>query len=240
MTLYFAYGTTQQGFPHHRELGLPERVGRGRLRESNAIVVPREPACGNPGCRFLHRMAVLVPNQWSLHAEGDVFEVDDAQLERLDGLELAGPYERAEVALDDGRTAVAYTAKEPFRWYQLVTAGLADAVEVYDVRDHEQLKPCCTNDPGHEPPHDVEDPLDPERLKIKQLRDQVMGFIARPSSANLHILEATAATTPGRFAIYAHSAMIDWRHAHGLSENTGPRDDLARRMQAVLDQFSPS
>jgi Gamma-glutamyl cyclotransferase, AIG2-like len=239
MTLYFAYGTTQQGFSHHRELGLPERVRRGKLAQSNGIVVPRDPACSNPACRYLHRMAVLVPNQWNLHAEGDVFEVDEAQLQRLDALELGGPYERAEVELDGGGTAVAYTAKEPFRWYELVSAGLADAVEVYEHQD-ERLKPCCQAEPDHEPPHDVIDPLDPERLAVKRLRTTVQGFLAAPHSANLHILEATAATTPGRFAIYVHSAMIDWRHDQGIDENTGDRDDLARRMQAVVDQFSPS
>jgi gamma-glutamylcyclotransferase (GGCT)/AIG2-like uncharacterized protein YtfP len=239
MTLYFAYGTTQQGLPHHRALGLPERLARGKLKESNAIVVPREPACSNPGCRLEHRMAVLVPNQWNLHAEGDLFEVDDAQLARLDELELAGPYARAEVALAEGGTAVAYTAKEPFRWYQLVSAGLADAVEVHEPGG-ERLKPCCQADPGHPPPHDVKDPLDPERLAVQRLRDTVTGFLAAPHSANLHILEATAATTPGRFAIHVHSAMIDWRHDQGLDENTGDRDDLVRRVQAVLAQFSPS
>jgi Gamma-glutamyl cyclotransferase, AIG2-like len=239
MRLYFAYGTTQQGFPQHRELGLPDRVRRGTLRESNGIVVARDPACSNPACRYLHRMAALVPSQWNLHAEGDLFEVDDAAVQRLDALELAGPYERAEVELAGGGTAVAYTAKEPLRWYDLATAGLADAVEVYEAQD-EQLKPCCQADPGHEPPHDVTDPLDPDRLANKRLRDHVQGFIARPASANLHVLEATAATTRGRFAICVHSAMIDWRHDQGSNEDTGDRDDLARRMQAVLDQFSPS
>ena len=93
---YFAYGTTQQGFPHHRELYdlLGEPVGRFRTVEPYAIVVPHAAACSNPGCRFVHRMAALVRGDWDVHAEGDVFLVSDEALAALDRLELSGPYTR--------------------------------------------------------------------------------------------------------------------------------------------------
>jgi gamma-glutamylcyclotransferase (GGCT)/AIG2-like uncharacterized protein YtfP len=165
---YFAYGTTQHGFPHQRELGLGEPVGRFRTVEAHAIVMPREPACSNPGCRHLHRMAALVRGHWSLHAQGDVFLVGDDELAALDALELSGPYVRGSVevvALDGGQRyeAHAYPAQEPLRWAELVRAGLADALETYPLQPTEP-KACCAREPGHAPPHDVVDPLDPARL----------------------------------------------------------------------------
>jgi hypothetical protein len=163
---YFAYGTTQSGFLHHRALepvlGAP--VGRFRTVEPHGIVVPREAACSNPGCRFKHRMAALVRGHWSLHAEGDVFLVED--FGPLDALELSGPYTREtiEVVRGDGERLVAqaYPAAEPARWAQLVAAGLADALEAYprELAETSELKACCTAKPGHEPPHDVLDPFD--------------------------------------------------------------------------------
>jgi gamma-glutamylcyclotransferase (GGCT)/AIG2-like uncharacterized protein YtfP len=164
-TRYFAYGTTQAGFAHHEALGLGAPAGRYRTAEAAGIVVPREPACSNPGCRYRHRMAVLVPGHWDLHPEGDVFEVDDAMLAKLDALELAGPYVRTAIALRDGPPAIAYVAAQPLRWVELVSAGLADAVETYTAADPAP-KPCCVARPGHAPPHDVSDPLD--RLAVSR------------------------------------------------------------------------
>jgi len=165
-TPYFAYGTTQSGFLHHRALepvlGAP--VGRFRTVEAHGIVVPREAACGNPGCRFKHRMAVLVRGHWNLHAVGDVFAVED--FAALDALELTGPYTREtiDVVAADGRrlTAQAYPAAEPARWAQLVAAGLAEALEAYprELAEAAELKDCCAADPAHAPPHDVLDPLE--------------------------------------------------------------------------------
>ena len=120
---YFAYGTTQKGFPHHRELYdlLGEPVGRFRTVEPYAIVVPHAAACSNPGCRFVHRMAALVRGDWDVHAEGDVFLVSDEALAALDRLELAGPYTRASVRVDE-YVAQAYPASEPDRWAELGAA----------------------------------------------------------------------------------------------------------------------
>jgi gamma-glutamylcyclotransferase (GGCT)/AIG2-like uncharacterized protein YtfP len=166
VTAYFAYGTTQRGFPHwhERRALLGEPLGRFRTVAPHAVVVPREAACGNPGCRFVHRMAALVPGEFGLHAEGDVFLVGADALAALDELELGGPYTRAELAVAAGArrlVAVAYPAREPRRWAELVRAGHADALAVYPpaLAGAAALKACCAAAPGHAPPHDVLDPL---------------------------------------------------------------------------------
>jgi gamma-glutamylcyclotransferase (GGCT)/AIG2-like uncharacterized protein YtfP len=159
---YFAYGTTQQGFPHHRELYdlLGEPVGRHRTVEPYAIVVPHEAACNNPGCRFVHRMAALVPFEGDLHAEGDVFLVSEAALAALDRLELSGPYTRETVVVGE-YAAQAYPVREPDRWVELVRRGRAAALPAYPrelANAVNTLKPCCEASPGHPPPHDVIEP----------------------------------------------------------------------------------
>ena len=107
-------------------------------------------------------MAVLCQGHWKLQPERDVFEIDGAMLDKLDALELAGPYTRVEVDLSDGSPAVAYRAAPPLPWMNLANVGLADVVEVYEHTDA-ILKPCCQADPAHDGPHDVKDPLDPDR-----------------------------------------------------------------------------
>jgi gamma-glutamylcyclotransferase (GGCT)/AIG2-like uncharacterized protein YtfP len=165
---YFAYGTTQQGFVHHRRLVdvLGPPVARSRTVQAHAVVVPREAACSNPGCEYVHRMAALVPGVEGVRVEGDLFAVAEDAIEALDRLELAGPYVRGSVdvvALDSGVTsvAVAYLASEPERWRALVARGRADALASYprDLRAGERLKDCCVRAPAHAGPHDVVDPL---------------------------------------------------------------------------------
>src|SRR5215218_1972662 len=103
---YFAYGTTQEGFAHHRRLAdlLGEPVARCRTVSAHAVVVPRQAACSNPGCQYVHRMAALVPGFEPLHVEGDLFLITDAAAAEIDRLEtgsagLAGPYVRNSVAV---------------------------------------------------------------------------------------------------------------------------------------------
>jgi gamma-glutamylcyclotransferase (GGCT)/AIG2-like uncharacterized protein YtfP len=165
-TPYFAYGTTQRAFPHHRRLAalLGEPAGRFRTAAPHAIVVPRRAACGNPGCMYVHRMAALVPGG-ELHAEGDVFLLSEGALAELDALETRGPYVRArvEVVAADGTryAAHAFPAAEPERWRALVARGEADALAAYppELATGETLKACCQKAPGHPGPHDVLDPL---------------------------------------------------------------------------------
>jgi gamma-glutamylcyclotransferase (GGCT)/AIG2-like uncharacterized protein YtfP len=165
---YFAYGTTQQGFAHHRRLAalLGAPVGRFRTAAPHAVVVPHEAACSNPGCEYLHRMAVLVAGFDPLRVEGDLFVIDDDAVAVIDRLETAGPYVRVGieiVALDGGETraAQAYVAGDAPAWQALVARGRAEALASYprELASGEQLKPCCVRAPGHPPPHDVIDPL---------------------------------------------------------------------------------
>jgi gamma-glutamylcyclotransferase (GGCT)/AIG2-like uncharacterized protein YtfP len=167
MALYFAYGTTRAGFPHHRRLAalLGEPVARCRTALPHAVVVPRAAACSNPGCELVHRMAVLVGGFAPLRAEGDLFALGDEALAAIDRLELSGPYVREELAAIDGdgreHRALAYPARQPERWRALVARGRADALAAYlpELAGEQAFKPCCLRDPGHPPPHDVVDPL---------------------------------------------------------------------------------
>src|SRR5215217_594309 len=163
---YFAYGTTQEGFTHHRRLAalLGEPVARVRTVAAHAVVVPRQAACSNPGCEYLHRMAALVPGFEPLRAEGDLFLISPDALAVIDRLELAGPYVREEIIVGSGgetRTAQAYRVSEPERWQALVERGAAEALAGYprDLAAMAQHKDCCVRAPGHPPPHDVVDPL---------------------------------------------------------------------------------
>jgi gamma-glutamylcyclotransferase (GGCT)/AIG2-like uncharacterized protein YtfP len=163
---YFAYGTTQRGFTHHRRLAalLGEPVGRFRTAEAHAVVVPHAAACSNPGCEYVHRMAVLVAGFAPLQVEGDLFMITDEALAVVDALETAGPYVREEITVaadSEPRVAYAYRAREPDRWRALVERGGADALASYPraLAEVEQHKDCCVRAPGHAPPHDVVDPL---------------------------------------------------------------------------------
>ena len=168
---YFAYGTTQQGFTHHRRFAelLGEPVARVRTVAAHAIVVPRRAACSNPGCPYVHRMAALVAGFEPLRAEGDLFLIGTEALAAIDALETGfeGPYVRAgvDVVSSDGaitRGAQAYFARDGARWRALVEHGHADAMVAYprDLASSEEHKDCCLRAPGHAPPHDVVDPLD--------------------------------------------------------------------------------
>ena len=170
---YFAYGTTQEGLVHHRRCAdlLGASVGRVRTASAHAVVVPRRAACSNPGCPYVHRMAVLVAGFEPRHVEGDLFLISDAAVSVIDRLEtgsagLEGPYVRERITVvgldgDGSHEAQAYVAREPARWRALVQRGEADALETYprDLATGEARKDCCMRTPGHAPPHDIVDPL---------------------------------------------------------------------------------
>jgi gamma-glutamylcyclotransferase (GGCT)/AIG2-like uncharacterized protein YtfP len=167
---YFAYGTTQNGFAHHRRLAdlLGDPVGRFRTAAAHAVVVPHEAACSNPRCPYVHRMAALVAGFEPLRVEGDLFLIAAPAAAAIERLETGAgaPYVRRlvdVVALDGSGacTARAYVAREPARWRRLVEQGRAEALASYPrhLAAGELPKECCRRAPGHPPPHDVVDPL---------------------------------------------------------------------------------
>jgi gamma-glutamylcyclotransferase (GGCT)/AIG2-like uncharacterized protein YtfP/flavoprotein/glutaredoxin-related protein len=88
--LYFTYGSLKRGFPNyetHKEI-LKEFVGEGRTRQKLPLVVQNEPACNNPDCDYLHRMATLVDERGEgEHVVGEVYRVTASALKQLDELE---------------------------------------------------------------------------------------------------------------------------------------------------------
>ena len=161
---YFAYGTLQQGFANHEhyagELGAP--LGRYRTVDAFPLVVPRSPACTNPGCRYVHRMGVLLPDRGDgQRVEGELFAIEAATLAALDELEAAYDRRRLLVQPLDGGAAVeaeVYFIADADPWRALLRSEHADAVARYE-REHAEgpLKRCCREYPGHDGPHDVVD-----------------------------------------------------------------------------------
>src|SRR5262245_55773106 len=131
---YFAYGTLQRGFANHeryaRELGAP--LGRYRTLDAYPLVVPREAACTNAGCRYVHRMGVLLPDRGDgQRVEGELFAIEPSTLGALDELEAA--YVRRSVPVEPlaGGAAVdaqAYFIVDADPWRALLAGGRADAV----------------------------------------------------------------------------------------------------------------
>jgi hypothetical protein len=241
MALYFAHGTLQHGFPRwerHRAL-LGEPVGRYRTVEAWTIVVPRDPACLNPACRHLHRMCGLVTARQAHHAQGDLFRVEDTEaLNRLEWYGRPCALETLMVVPVDGGDAVearAYRAAPPLQWVQLAWTPLAETVEVYPraLAEYTQRKPCCVADPGHEPPHDVIDPFNPDKLADHRLRSMARSFAQGGST--LHMMEAEANVSPLTNLLHhpIGMAFIDWRH-----EGSDDEARLRRRVGEILDQYT--
>ena len=172
--LYFAYGTLQQGFPNHAahadDLGKP--VGRFRTVAAYPLAVTTRPTCTNPGCRVVHHMCALLPDEGvGHHVEGDVYAIGPATLDRLDALEhylpddeAASTYVRRPVAVEPvhppGPELVAETffIAQPQAWRDLIASGDADLRTRY-ARDLAvgPLKRCCIRDPTHAGAHDQVD-----------------------------------------------------------------------------------
>ncbi len=173
MVLLFAYGSLQEGYPNHARIAgeLGASVGRYRTLLPHALVVPREPACTNPGCGLLHRMCVMVPG-FGDGVEGDVFQIDADLLGRIDELEgydatdeAGSTYLRREIdavpvsGTCEASGVTAYLIANAGPWMALVTSGGADVLDRFPRALADGLpKPCCRDRPGHAGPHDVISP----------------------------------------------------------------------------------
>ena len=180
-TFYFAYGTLQRGFANHARFAsdLGEPLGRFRTANRYPLVVARRAACSNPGCPFLHRMAVLLPDRGEgLHVEGEVYAVSRGTIDLLDRLEsyvaadeAASAHVRRSVRVvpvgegDSAVEAQTYFAASSTEWRELLARGEGDLVASYggEVARAEGLKECCRKDPEHDGPHDVVPLLQRER-----------------------------------------------------------------------------
>jgi gamma-glutamylcyclotransferase (GGCT)/AIG2-like uncharacterized protein YtfP len=169
---YFAYGTLQRGFPNYARFAddLGEPLGRYRTAQPYPLVVPSRAACANPGCRYVHRMGVLLPDAGAgVPVEGELYDVDADALARLDKLEsyrdddeVGSTYLRRRiqvVPVDGGGAPVeaeVYFVADAAPWRALLDRGEADAVPWYKLEYAEgPLKDCCVADPDHAGPHDV-------------------------------------------------------------------------------------
>lgn len=171
MTYYFAYGTLKGGFPNHEAfadvLGAP--VGEFRTVVPYPLVVPHRPACANPGCRYVHRMGVLLDDAGSgERVEGEVYDVEAVAFDRLDALEsyrrgdeAGSTYLRRLVAVEpveggDEVEAHVYFVADAEPWRAMLERREADTLSRYTLDlATGPLKPCCRRDPEHAGPHDV-------------------------------------------------------------------------------------
>jgi gamma-glutamylcyclotransferase (GGCT)/AIG2-like uncharacterized protein YtfP len=159
---YFAYGTLQRNFSNYERFAgdLGEPLGRYRTVEPFPLVVPREAACTNPGCGYVHRMGVLLPDAGRGHCvEGELFAIEPGALAALDELESAYVRRRTPVEpLDGGEPVEAevYFVADAAPWRALLAAGAAAAVARYERAYADgPLKQCCVRRPGHDGPHDI-------------------------------------------------------------------------------------
>jgi hypothetical protein len=160
---YFAYGTTQNGFAHHRRFAdlLGEPVGRARTVSAHAVVVPRRAACSNPGCQYVHRMAALMPGFEPLRVEGDLFLIGRAPTgSQARTVVNASRSSRWTALRCASRLPASFARRRAGR--RSSSSAEPDALTTYPRERAAAALPkaCCVRTPGHPPPHDVVDPLD--------------------------------------------------------------------------------
>ncbi|WP_298851182.1 flavoprotein [uncultured Ruegeria sp.] len=144
--LYFTYGSLKQGFPNHdaHNTVLNDFVGTARTRQPMPLIVPKEPFCDNPNCKFLHRMATLVDQQgMGKQVSGEVYRVTESGLHELDRLEgYHGPgspenvYIRKKInVVVDGvmKPAYAYVIADPAKYLQGLRDGTSEMVNDYTL-----------------------------------------------------------------------------------------------------------
>jgi 3-polyprenyl-4-hydroxybenzoate decarboxylase/gamma-glutamylcyclotransferase (GGCT)/AIG2-like uncharacterized protein YtfP len=88
--LYFTYGSLKRGFPNHDKFKdtLNDFVGVAHTRQALPLIVQKEPACSNPNCDYLHRMATLVDRKGDgRQVVGEAYRVTAQGLKKLDALE---------------------------------------------------------------------------------------------------------------------------------------------------------
>ena len=144
--LYFTYGSLKQGFPNHKKHKdvLKDFVGVARTRQAMPLIVQKEPACKNPNCAYLHRMATLVDRRGDgLHVLGEAYRVDAEGLEKLDELEgyhgrgaTDNTYIRKKISiLVNGaiETAYVYVIADPKGYDESLKRGDSEIISEYMI-----------------------------------------------------------------------------------------------------------
>jgi gamma-glutamylcyclotransferase (GGCT)/AIG2-like uncharacterized protein YtfP len=103
MHLVFVYGTLKRGERNHHHMAAGRYLGPVSTRQA-AYALHEYPSVSAPG-----RIAPSVEAGGRHRIAGELYEVDDAHLGRLDGLERVGvDYFRTTTELADGRLAQIY------------------------------------------------------------------------------------------------------------------------------------
>lgn len=142
--LYFTYGSLKRGFPNYEKNAklLSDFVGVATTTQALPLIVQKTPACDNPNCGFLHRMATLVDKKGSgKHVSGEVYRVTAQGLKELDKLEgydankrENNTYVRKTIAVDVlGKTekAFCYFIVNPEKYEAAVASGASEIVSEY-------------------------------------------------------------------------------------------------------------
>jgi len=153
--LYFTYGSLKKGFPNHQDHpeALSDFVGTAVTSEAMPLLVPNEPNCTNPNCRWLHRMPTLVdmPGK-GRHVKGEVYRLRESDIKALDALEgFISPgnpgnvYERKAIPVSmDGQVmnVEAYVIADPSLKLEEWKQGKSAAYEEYTQdMSSQDLKP---------------------------------------------------------------------------------------------------
>lgn len=125
--LVFVYGTLKRGFPNHHYMTTARFVGRGRTVERYPLVV---------GGRYFSPSLFPEPGTGKRIA-GELWEVDDATLARLDDLEtvhLATGYRREKTPVEPVEGGPAIEAWTYFRERARVPVIHAEGLDDYQDR----------------------------------------------------------------------------------------------------------
>lgn len=169
-TRLLVYGTLKFGFPNYREdLGCP--LGTYASRDPYPLIVPKDKACTNPECGFIHRMVVLLQQKGRGRPfRGQVFEVSQELLAELDAKENYSPndiegstYIRGDIHVVplDGAPELSepvqvYFIRKACLFEHLLATGDAQAEEEYTKEmAKSERKKCCIQNPNHPRPHNI-------------------------------------------------------------------------------------
>lgn len=168
---YFTWGTLKKGFANHDEKKyiLGDLIGKYSTVEPLSLIVPVDPFCPNPNCRYVHRIGALTEanSEYCKRLKGELYKVTTCGLQKLDKLEGYNPedlakseYIRKEIDLEEEGTgkvvrAFIYFIANPEPYEALLSTGQAEIVPEYTLdMSKGDYKDCCKADFNHTGEHD--------------------------------------------------------------------------------------